>query len=70
MKQHTKRQRKCHNHKKAYNDAVAAVSEINQGELVVKVQEAIDELEIATLLADEFNTIVDNAAKNNRNVTG
>ena len=48
---------------KAYNDAVAAVSEINQGELVVKVQEAIDELEIATLLADEFNTIVDNAAK-------
>ena len=48
---------------KAYNDAVAAVSEINQGELVVKVQKAIDELEIATLLADEFNTIVDNAAK-------
>lgn len=37
--------------------------EINQGELVVKVQKAIDELEIATLLADEFNTIVDNAAK-------
>ena len=48
---------------KAYDDAVAAVSEINQGELVQNVQKAIDELEIATLLADEFNTIVDNAAK-------
>ncbi len=48
---------------KAYDDAVAAVSEINQGELVVKVQKAIDDLEIVTLLAEEFNTIVDNAAK-------
>ena len=48
---------------KEYDDAVAAVSEINQGKLVQDVQKAIDELEIATLLADEFNTIVDNAAK-------
>ena len=48
---------------KAYDDAVAAVSEINQGELVVKVQKAIDDLEIVTLLAEEFNTIVNNAAK-------
>ena len=48
---------------KAYDDAVAAVSEINQGELVVKVQKAIDDLEIVTLRAEEFNTIVNNAAK-------
>ncbi len=64
MKQHTKKQKKMSLlHKKNMMMPLPLFQKSIKVNLLQDVQKAIDELEIATLLADEFNTIVDNAAK-------